>query len=117
VALDVRAPEEGALGRPCVLQDIRGLYTMWYSYRGETGFRTDRRQSYRIGYAESKDGLAWTRMDELAGIGLSDTGWDSDMVAYPYVTTISTGRAQLFYNGNGFGRSGFGYAVQSSMTV
>ena len=117
VALDVRAPEEGALGRPCVLQDIRGLYRMWYSYRGETGFRTDRRQSYRIGYAESEDGLAWTRMGELAGIGLSPAGWDSDMVAYPYVITTRAGSASLFYNGNGFGRSGFGYAAQTMGSV
>jgi hypothetical protein len=117
VALDFKKPEEGGLGRPCVLQDARGLYTMWYSYRGGTGFRTDRRHSYRIGYAESNDGMAWTRMDDLAGIGLSSSGWDSEMVAYPYVITTRAGSTSLFYNGNGFGRSGFGYAVQSPETV
>ena len=117
VALDIRAPEEGALGRPCVLHNGQGLHTMWYCYRGGTDFRTDRRQSYRIGYAESPDGLKWTRMDELVGIRLSTTGWDSEMVAYPYVITTPAGTTELFYNGNGFGRSGFGYAVQSPMTL
>ena len=35
---------------------------MWYSYKGA---------NYRIGYAESNDGIDWIRMDELTGIDVS----------------------------------------------
>ena len=49
---------------------------MWYSYRGD---------AYRIGYAESVDGLEWERKDEEAGIDVSADGWDSEMIEYPCV--------------------------------
>ena len=48
---------------------IHGTWSMYYSYRGEM---------YRIGYAESEDGLEWNRMDEHAGISPSESGWDSE---------------------------------------
>ncbi|MGZ5006653.1 MAG: hypothetical protein ACXWFI_02195, partial [Methylobacter sp.] len=99
---------EGGIVRASVCKD-GGLYRMWYSYRGHTGYRDTPANSYRIGYAESGDGLAWTRMDDQAGIGLSDTGWDSLMLAYPEVVDVG-GRRYMFYNGNGFGQTGFGYA-------
>jgi len=44
------------------------------------------------------------------GIDVSPTGWDSTMVAYPYVYSHA-GKTHMIYNGNGFGLSGFGYAV------
>lgn len=109
VAVDFKTPEEGGLVRPCVIRDKNG-YRMWYSYRDGKDFRIRKDRSYRIGYAESPDGLSWTRKDEDAGIDVSDSGWDSDMTAYPFVHVGSNGKTYLFYNGNGFGRSGFGYA-------
>jgi hypothetical protein len=114
VALDCQRAGGEALGRPCVNRAADGRYTMWYSYRGEAEFRTNRRTSYRIGYAESDDGLTWSRWDECAGIDLSAEGWDSEMIAYPFLLSTEDGIRYLFYNGNGFGKSGFGYAVQSS---
>ena len=36
--------------------------------------------------------------------------WDGDMVCYPHLTEID-GRIVLLYNGNAFGREGFGAAV------
>jgi hypothetical protein len=67
-------------------------------------------QSYRLGYAESPDGLTWSRRDEQVGIEPSASGWDSEMMEYPYVFEHK-GRKHMLYNGNGFGESGFGYAV------
>lgn len=96
-------------GRPWV-EHIHGTYRMWYSYRGLHRFRTDPSQSYRMGYAESADGVSWTRMDERAGVERSPEGWDSEMIAYPSVY-VYRGRRHLLYNGNGFGRSGIGHAV------
>jgi hypothetical protein len=83
---------------------------MWFSHRGASGFRSEQSRTYRVGYAESRDGAVWTRMDARAGIDVSRTGWDSEMVAYPFVFD-HRGSRYLVYNGNCFGRSGFGYAV------
>ena len=91
--------DEYAIARPCV-RYVDGLYRMWYSYRGE---------SYRIGYAESNDGLEWRRKDEQAGIELSPRGWDSEMLAYPFVFEHE-GQSYMLYNGNGYGKSGLGLA-------
>lgn len=100
-----------AVGRPCVFRE-GALYRMFYSYRGTHGYRTDPAQSYRLGYAESSDGLVWTRKDSEVGIQRSEGGWDSDMLEYCF-TYERGARRFLLYNGNGFGKSGFGYAVLS----
>jgi len=53
--------------------------------------------------------VCW-RSDEEVGIGKSESGWDSEMIEYCYYYQHG-GQKLLFYNGNGFGRTGFGYAV------
>ena len=100
--------DEGGIACPCVIKK-NGLYHMWYSTRKKRNYRKDPSQSYRIGYAQSKDGIQWKRMDKLVGITVSEQGWDSEMIAYPFVLTNGT-RTYMFYNGNGFGKAGFGYA-------
>jgi hypothetical protein len=99
VAIDF-GPAEYAIGRPCVVRDS-DCYRMWYSYRGD---------AYRIGYAESPDGLSWTRHDDRAGIDVSPGGWDSEMIEYAAVFNHA-GRRWMLYNGNGYGGSGLGLAV------
>lgn len=103
------ASELEANARPCVLRED-GIYKMWFCFRGSRGYRTNRAESYRLGYAESPDGIEWTRKDGAVGIDRSDEGWDSVMMCYPYIYT-HRGKKYLLYNGNGFGESGFGYAV------
>ena len=105
-----RSPLE-ANGRPWVLRD-GDTYRMWYSYRGIVGYRDDPSNSYRIGYAESSDGVGWRRRDDVVGIELSENGWDSEMIAYPGVYEHG-GTKHLLYNGNGFGASGIGHAVEA----
>ena len=100
VCIDYRDEEEFAIARPCVVRD-EGLYRMWYCTRGE---------SYRLGYAESEDGLVWERQDDEAGLEPSAEGWDSEMVAYPCVFDRH-GKRYLLYNGNDYGATGLGYAV------
>jgi hypothetical protein len=100
VCLDFATSEEHAFGRPCVVRDDDGIYRMWYSVRGA---------AYRIGYAESRDGLAWSRMDDRAGIDVSSEGWDSQMIEYPVVFDRE-GRRLMLYNGNDYGRTGVGLA-------
>ncbi len=99
-----------AIGRPTVYKE-NGLYKMYFSYRNAHNYRTDVERSYRIGYAESEDGIIWERNDAQAGIERSATGWDSTMMDYCHILPH---RQQLvmFYNGNGFGASGFGWATK-----
>lgn len=99
-----------AIGRPTVYKDGE-LYKMYFSYRNATNYRTDVQRSYRIGYAESTDGINWTRNDALACIERSVEGWDSLMMDYCHIFPLQQEWVML-YNGNGFGASGFGYATQ-----
>lgn len=100
VCIDYKDETEYAISRPSVLYE-KGLYRMWFSHRGE---------SYRIGYAESRDGILWDRRDEEVGLGVSASGWDSEMIEYPFVFRRGESLYML-YNGNGFGRTGVGLAV------
>jgi hypothetical protein len=108
VAIDYKNEEEAGIVKASVVKE-NGRYLMWFSYRNFTNYRTDPKASYRIGYAESKDGIVWNRNDDLSGIDISASGWDSEMIAYPHVIKVKESYL-MFYNGNGFGRSGFGYA-------
>lgn len=92
---------EFAVARPWVIHED-DKFKMWYSIRIEG-------KMYRIGYAESLDGIEWQRMDELVGIDVSDTGWDSEMICYPSIFDYNGSRF-LFYNGNSNGATGFGVA-------
>jgi hypothetical protein len=100
VVVGLERPGEWVVNRPWVLTDA-GRYRMWYCYRGDR---------YRIGYAESADGRAWARRDDLAGIDATPGAWDGTMVCYPCVFDAPGGRFML-YNGDGHGRTGFGLAV------
>lgn len=98
-----------AIAQPSVIY-CNDKYHMWYSHRKTDDYRKNKNNSYRIGYAQSTDGIEWIRKDEDANIDISDTGWDSEMIEYPYVIR-NNNRLLLFYNGNGFGRTGIGLAV------
>ncbi len=97
-----------ATARPCVIKEM-GIYRMWYSKRNLVNFRTNYKNAYRPGYAESEDGINWKRLDSKVEIDISDSGWDSEAIAYPYVIKVND-KLLMFYNGNGFGKTGFGYA-------
>jgi len=107
----IKQKHEGeAVARPSIIfKDQR--YHMWFCFRGSQDFRGGK-DSYRIGYASSDNLLDWTRKDSAAGINVSETGWDSEMVTYPCIVNVDDGYL-MFYNGNGFGQTGFGYAIAS----
>jgi len=100
VCIDFASPDENALARPCVRKE-GGIYKMWFSHKGK---------EYRIGYAESVDGINWERYDDKAGIDVSPSGWDSDMIEYSHVFEHE-GKKYMLYNGNDYGRYGVGLAV------
>ncbi len=89
---------------------VDGKYHMHFCYRHAHGFRNQSSRAYRIGYAYSTDLVDWIRDDSLAGIDVSEDGWDSQMQCYPHVFECGK-KVYLLYNGNEFGRQGFGLAV------
>ena len=99
VAIDFASPDEYAISRPCVVRDP-DRYRMWFSCRGP---------AYRIGYAESADGITWRRDDAAAGIVAGSGDWDAVMVEYPCVFDVR-GRRFVLYNGDGYGATGIGLA-------
>ena len=86
-----------------------GRWHMYFCYRHATDFRTNAARAYRLGYAYSGDLRHWTRDDSSAGIDVSPDGWDSEMQCYPHVFECG-GQIYMLYNGNAFGRAGFGAA-------
>lgn len=99
---------EEANARATVFKE-NGIYHMYYAYRGSRDFR-DGKGAYRLGHAQSKDAVHWDRKDEKVGISYSKTGWDSTMQTYPCILS-NRNKRYLFYNGNGFGATGIGYAI------
>lgn len=103
--LEPALPDEYGLARPFVLER-GGRLEMWFSVRSHS-------RGYRLGYAESSDGVNWRRRDEDAGLDVSAEGWDSEMVHSAWVHETPHG-TYLFYNGNNYGETGFGVAVLRS---
>ena len=82
-----------------------GKYHMFFDYWNPITFRDTK--SRKIGYAYSVDLINWCRGDSKAGIDVSKSGWDSEMLAYPHVFEIN-GKIYMLYLGNEVGRYGFG---------
>lgn len=105
VCLSPEEPEEHGLGRPWILQDADRQH-LFFSTRHRV------MPSYRLACAESTDGVSWRRLDSM-GLDVSPLGWDSQAIMYSAVVDAH-GRRFCFYNGNDFGRDGFGVAVLES---
>jgi sucrose-6-phosphate hydrolase SacC (GH32 family) len=94
---------------PSVIE-IDGRYHMFFCYRESLDFRTNPARGYRIGHAVSDDLSDWVRDDSNPQLEGGPGDWDGDMQCYPHVFECD-GRVILLYNGNEFGRFGFGAAV------
>ncbi|HRE41343.1 MAG TPA: hypothetical protein PLG90_08400 [Ignavibacteria bacterium] len=99
--------ENGGVATPSVIK-INNTYHMWFGFR-QSYNKDGNVAGYKIGYASSMNGIDWKRNDEIAGISNSKSGWDSEMVCYPHIINVGK-KLLMFYCGNGFGKSGFGYA-------
>ncbi len=102
ICLELSAEDEFGFGRPFVIKE-GSLYRMWYSVRTIS-------KGYRLGYAESRDGLHWERRDNEVGIDMSEKGWDSEMICFSNIIDAGDKRF-MFYNGNNYGETGFGVAI------
>ncbi len=83
---------------------------MFFCYRQTFDFRTNRDRAYRIGHAWSDDLIDWVRDDEDMALDVTPGDWDGDMLCYPHAFACD-GQTYMLYNGNEFGRHGFGLAV------
>jgi sucrose-6-phosphate hydrolase SacC (GH32 family) len=90
--------------------EIDGAFHMFFCYRESADFRTNAARGYRLGHAVSSDLHSWTRADDQLTFGGDEGAWDSDMQCYPHAFEHH-GQVYLLYNGNAFGRDGFGAAV------
>jgi hypothetical protein len=106
--IDSRIEADEAQASPDVYY-AGGKYHMFFAYRYSSGFRS-KENGYRIGYASSVNLIDWHRDDDKCGIGVSEEGWDSEMVSYPHVFDVD-GSIYMAYLGNQVGRHGFGLAV------
>jgi hypothetical protein len=110
VALALANDIEAGATRPWIIRRHDGCQ-MWFCCRGWRNAAGIPEPPYRLGLALSTDGSTWRRQDGLLRLeNPAQSGdWDSEMQAYPCV--VPHGRKLLlFYNGNGFGQSGFGFA-------
>lgn len=93
-----------AFSRPAVSVAPNGNHHMWVSCRGGG------RDRYRIAYCYSDDGENWEFRDSDGGLQPAETGWDSEMIEYPFVFEHE-GQLFMLYNGNHYGATGFGLAI------
>lgn len=100
ISVDYKDFTESRVSRASVIKE--DVYKMWFcSAVGDAG--------YRMGYAESADGIKFDRKESV-GIDVSPSGWDSEMICYPFVFTHK-GKKHMFYCGNSYGKTGFGHAI------
>ena len=105
--IESRIEENEAQASPDVFF-YEGKYHMFFCYRYSSNYR-GKNNGYRIGYASSEDIFNWKREDSKAGIDISESGWDSEMISYPHVFELDK-TIYMLYLGNQVGRYGFGLA-------
>jgi hypothetical protein len=91
--------DEIATVRPSVLS-VNGGFEMAFAARGLES-------PYAIRRAVSVDGVSWRRVHEAIA---PDQPWESGALTYPAVFE-QNGRRWMLFNGQGFGKTGFGLAV------
>ncbi|MDR2769676.1 MAG: hypothetical protein LBB19_03960 [Puniceicoccales bacterium] len=92
---------EYRIGRPTIYK-IKNKYIMFTTY-------DTLKKEYKMAYFESFDGMSWERKDEEVVFIGEKTAWDLEMMCY--LTLLKYGqKTYLFYNGNGMGKTGVGYA-------
>jgi hypothetical protein len=100
---------EGGISKASIIP-YKDYFLMWYSIRMESDYRTNPTNSYRIKCVKSNDLMHWEKMDNF-GLDIDPTShWDNIMVEYPHVVDFDH-KLHLFYNGNGFGKTGIGHAI------
>lgn len=99
-------PYEYICSKPCVIHD-GSRYTMWVNTYGT---------AYRVHRLTSTDGLHWEWGERVGPDGELDVGaacsFDDEQRSYPTILSAN-GKRHCWFTGNGFGKTGMGYAVDS----
>ncbi len=103
LSMAITGEDEHGFGRPWVIKRGSNDYQLFYSIRRRSF------GAYRLGYAESTDGIHWVRKDDEMGLDVSPDGFDTQAIMYSAVINVK-GKTYCFYNGNNFGEGGFGVA-------
>lgn len=101
ISLDLDNNDEYGLTTPQIFFE-NGKYRMFYSIRSLS-------KGYRMGYAESLDGIKFNRMDMKMNLEPSVNEFDSEMICYGKIFNAKD-KTYLFYSGNHYGLEGIGYA-------
>lgn len=104
LSMPITGSDEHGFGRPYIVKRSENDFQLFYSIRRKS------LGQYRLGYAESKDGVNWIRKDDEIGLDVSPGEFDSDAIMYSAVITVNN-RTFCFYNGNNFGEDGFAVAI------
>jgi hypothetical protein len=111
-ALDGIGEKTFGIARPWVQTIADGTQWLWFALRGEHA-RLSGPDAYRIAQVEVRDGstphLRDARPIEFENPP-QEGDWDSWMQSYPCVVPYGDTLA-MFYNGDEFGRNGFGWAT------
>lgn len=91
-----------AFSKPSILRINEKLF-LAFSYRGN-------RTKYRIGFAEIDEKSGIAKSVRWGDFLPSQDPWENEMVEYPFLFSWKENVCML-YNGNGFGKTGFGLAV------
>lgn len=93
---------EHGFGRPFILRHNK-IYKLFYSIRNLGNFQ------YKLGYAESKNGINWERKDNIVGLNTSNSSFENRAVMYSSIINLNN-NYYCFYNGNNFGENGIALA-------
>jgi hypothetical protein len=107
---DLIGPDE-CQALPTVVK-LKDQFVMAFCFRSAFGFRTEPDLGYKLDFAVSNDLIHWERNSGFVSLSQHPSGWDSDMKCYPNLS-ISDKEIFLLYNGNDFGKNGFGLAIGS----
>ena len=105
--------DEGGISSQRVLK-FNDEYHMWYSIRNKLDYRKNTENSYRIKKSTSKDGINWVKNNMIELDIDLNSNWDNIMVCYPFIIK-NKNKLIMFYNGNEFGKTGIGYAINQSI--
>jgi hypothetical protein len=103
--------DEGGISSARVLK-INNEYQMWYSIRNKLDYRDNIKNSYRIKKSTSNDGINWVKNNSIDLDISEENEWENIMVCYPFIVRNNNNKLLMFYNGNGFGKTGIGYAIE-----
>ncbi|PML92248.1 hypothetical protein [Vibrio breoganii] len=95
--------DEYRLGRPYFYKRSDSEYYLFYGFSTEAN-------PYNLGFAFSTDAIHWQRRDTEFKLNRTNHDWDNEMTAYPSVFNIKD-KVYMLYNGNEYGKYGFGIAV------